>query len=174
MQNGFLFGSRPEALSPMSGRNWKRTQPRDWQDAQDLCLRFAKEKHNRSVDSVASLMGEMNKWTLYKQIESGGLPLRLIKPFEHACGIDFVSRWLVISNGKMVLDIPRGRKCDAQDINTLQTALNDTVGALLKFYADQQDADATLAAIQTALECMAWHKGNVEKYQQPELPFDED
>lgn len=159
----------------MKKRNWKAVQPRDWQDAQDLCLQYAKEKHNRSVDSVALLMGEMNKWTLYKQIESGGLPLRSIKAFEHACGIDFVSRWLVQSGGnRIVIEMPRGRQCDAGDMNALSTVLNESIGALLKFYSDKQDADATLAAIQSALEGLVYHKGNVEKYRQPELPFDEE
>jgi len=48
------------------------------------------------------------------------------------------------------------------------------IGELIKFYAEQNNLDGTLAAIQTTLERIAWHKGNVEKYQQPELPFDEE
>ncbi len=158
----------------MSARNWKRTQPRDLRDAMDLCLEYAKTKHNRSVDSVAELMGVVNKWTLYKWMQEGSLPARLIKPFEHACGVDYVSRWLAMSGNKLVIDIPKGRKGTLEDIQTLQSATHDAIGALMKFYEDKADAEATLAALQTALERMAWHKGNVEKYRQPELLFDED
>lgn len=158
----------------MTGRNWKRVQPRDLRDAMDCCLEYAKAKHNRSVDSVADLMGLASKWTLYKWIQEASLPSRLIKPFEHACGIDFVSRWLVVSGGKLVIDIPKGRKGGPEDIQALQASTHEAVGALMKFYEDKSNAEETLAAIQTALERMAWHKGNVEKYRQPELPFDED
>lgn len=140
----------------------------------DLCLEYARERHNRSVDSVAELMGEVNKWTLYKWIEAGNLPLRLLKPFEHACGTSFVSRWLATSDNKLVIDIPAGKKCRAEDVNSLQISLNDAVGALLAFYAGKQDQVTTLAAIQNGMESMAWHKGNVETYMQPQLPFDEE
>lgn len=158
----------------MSKRNWKRVQPRDLRDALDLCTEYAREKHNRSVDNIADEMGLASKWTLYKWIQEASLPVRLIKPFENACGIDFVSRWGVISTGKLVIEIPKGRKGEPDDIQALQTVTHDAIGALMKFYADKANVDDTLATLQTALERMAWHKGNVEKYRQPELPFDEE
>jgi len=158
----------------MSRRNWKTVQPLDLRNAMELCLEYAKAKHNRSVDTIADLMSLASKWTLYKWIQEASMPAKSIKGFEHACGIDYVSRWLVVSSGKLVIEIPKGRKGKADDIQELQLATNEAVGALLKFYTDQSDAEATLAAIQTALERMAWHKVNVEKYRQPELPFDED
>jgi hypothetical protein len=174
MQDGFLFGSLRKVLSPMSGRNWKRVQARDLRDAMDLCLEYAKVKHNRSVDTVADLMSLASKWTLYKWMQEASMPARSIKGFEHACGIDFVSRWLVVSGGKLVIDIPKGRKGGPEDIQALQASTHEAIGALMKFYEDKSNAEETLAAVQTALERMAWHKGNVEKYRQPELPFDED
>jgi hypothetical protein len=158
----------------MSRRNWRAMQPRDLRNAMELCLDYAKAKHNRSVDTIADLMGLASKWTLYKWMQEASMPAKSIKGFEYACGIDFVSRWLVVSSGRLVIDIPKGRKGKAGDIQELQLATNEAIGALLKFYADPSDMDATLAAMQTALERMAWHKGNVEKYRQPELPFDED
>lgn len=158
----------------MSGRHWHKVQPKSLRDATDLCLAYAKAKHNRSVDTVAEMMGEVNKWTFYKWIETGSLPARLIKPFQHACGIDFVSRWFVISDGKMVIDIPVGRKAVPHDIQVLQASAHDAIGRLITFYADHSEYIETLAALQTALEGLAWHKINVEKYQQPEIPFDED
>ena len=46
-------------------RNWKKVQPRDLRDAMDLCTEYARDKHNRSVDQIAELMGEVNKWTRF-------------------------------------------------------------------------------------------------------------
>jgi hypothetical protein len=140
----------------------------------DLCTEYAREKHNRSVDHISDEMGLSSKYTLYKWISECSMPVRLIRPFENACGIDFVSRWGVISTGKLVIDVPKGRKGTPEDINALQAVTHEAIGALMKFYADQSDEASTLASLQLALERMAWHKGNVEKYRQPELPFDED
>lgn len=158
----------------MSKRNWKRVQPYSLRDAMDKCLDHAREVHNRSVDTVADLMGLPSKWTLYKWVQEASLPSRLIKNFELACGVDFVSRWLAVSGGKLVIDMPAGRKSTPQDIHALQEVTNTAIGALIRFYNDQTDAGETLAAVQTALERLAWHKINVEKAHQPELPFDEE
>jgi hypothetical protein len=111
---------------------------------------------------------------LYKWIEAGSMPVRLVKAFEHACGIDFLSRWLAMSGNKLVIEIPIGKIADPDDIQALQEITHAAIGSLLKFYKEQADSDETLAAVQTALERLAWHRANVEKCRQPELPFDEE
>lgn len=156
----------------MPKRNWKTVQARDLRDAMDLCLEYAREKNNRSIDQIADLMGMESKWTLYKWIESVNMPVRMIRAFESHCGIDLVSRYLVASSGKLIIDIPRGRPCSSEDLLVLQSILNEAAGKLLRFYAEHSGHDETLAAVQTALEKLAWHRGNVEKYFQPELPFE--
>jgi hypothetical protein len=158
----------------MAKRNWKRVQPASLRDAMDLCLEYAREKQNQSIDNIADTMGLASKWTLYKWVQEANLPSRMIRPFEHACGIHLVSRWLAVSSGKLVIDIPRGKLASPEDIHTLQEVTHDAIGALIKFYADQADTTETLAAVQNALERLAWHRANVEKCRQPELPFDED
>jgi len=158
----------------MAKRNWKQVQPRDLRDALDLCTVYALEKHNRSKDHIADLMALESKWVLYKWISEANMPVRLVKTFEMACGIDLVSRWLVVSSGKLVIDIPKGKKCKATDIQDLQAVNHTAIGELIKFYNGEHNLEETLAAIQTSLESMAFHKGNVEKFQQPELPFNED
>jgi hypothetical protein len=158
----------------MAKRNWKRAQPRDLRHAMDLCLDYARERYNRSVDNIADLMGEVNRYTLYKWIEAGSMPVRKVKAFEHACGIDFLSRWLAMSGNKLVIEIPIGKIADPDDIQALQEITHAAIGSLLKFYKEQADSDETLAAVQTALERLAWHRANVEKCRQPELPFDEE
>lgn len=156
----------------MSRQNWKAIKPLDLQSAMEWCTKYAKAKHNRSVDTIADLMG-VNKWTLYKWMADADMPARLIKTFEHACGVNYVSRWLIESSGQMVLDVPTGKKCGATDIQHLQQDYHAAVGLLMSFYEELGEVDETLAALQTALEHTAWHQGNVKKYRQPELPFDD-
>jgi hypothetical protein len=158
----------------MAKRNWKRIQPRDLRHAMDLCLEYARERYNRSVDNIADLMGEVNRYTLYKWIEAGSMPVRKVKAFKHACGIDFLSRWLAMSGNKLVIEIPIGKIADPEDMQALQEITHAAIGSLLKFYKEQADSAETLAAVQTALERLAWHRANVEKCRQPELPFDEE
>ncbi|TAL45705.1 MAG: hypothetical protein EPN89_11875 [Methylovulum sp.] len=156
----------------MAKRNWKRVHAGNLRHAMELCIEHAKDKHNRSLEQVSELMGMASKWTLYKWVECGGLPANMIKPFEMACGIDCVSRWLVTSNNKLVIEVPIGRKVKADDIHLLQETTNAAIGALIQFYKHPADMETTLSAIQQALESMVFHRGNVLKYQQPEL-FDE-
>jgi len=159
----------------MARRNWRNVQPIDLRDAMDLCTEYAREKHNRSIDQISDLMGLPSKWTLYKWMQEASLPARSIKNFELACGASFVSRWLVVSSGnKLVIDIPKGRRITDEDILSLQEVINVAINALIKFYRQQDDLTGTIASIQSAMEQLAWHKGNVEKFQQPELPFDEE
>lgn len=157
----------------MSRRVWKRVQAGNLNQAMELCLEFAREKHNRSTEGVADLMG-VNHWTLYKWMSSGSMPANLIRPFEHACGIELVSRWLAASSNKLVIDMPRAAKSGPGDIMLLQAAINDAVGALIKFYDDKCNAMQTISAVQTALECLVWHRSNVSKYGQDELPFEDE
>lgn len=154
----------------MGKPNWRNVRPANIQDAFQWCIRFAKQQHNRSVEGIADLMG-VNHWTLYKWVGEGDMPAKLLRGFENACGIDYVSRWLVESAGKMVLEVPRGKKCTPKDLHDLQSAYHEAAGALMKFYRELGDVDQCLAALQTALEQTSWHKSNVQKYQQPELPM---
>lgn len=155
----------------MRKKNWRGVQAYDLRHAIELCIEHARDRHNRSIEQVADLI-DANKWTLYKWIESGAIPANKIKPIEFACGVDFISRYLVVTSGKLVIDIPKGRRSGPDDMQVLQVATHDAVGALMKFYNDQADAKETLASVQTAMESLAWHKTNVEKTEQPELPFD--
>ncbi|MDO5940617.1 hypothetical protein [Burkholderia cepacia] len=92
MQIGDLFGERLREGIPMSRRNWKRVRPMSLRHALELCKDYAKERHNLSVERIAERMGLADHWTLYKWFQSGRMPLNLVRPFESACGIDFVTR----------------------------------------------------------------------------------
>ena len=157
----------------MIRRNWKRIQPTSLRHALELCKDFAKERHNLSVERIAERMGLTDHWTVYKWIQTGRIPANMIRPYETACGIDYVTRWLAASSGRLLIDIPTGRKADAADMQALQELLNTAVGQLLQFYGGKAEAGDTLAAIQQAMEGLAWHRGNVQKHAQPELDFEE-
>jgi len=151
-------------------RNWKRIQPTSLLHALRLCKDYAREKHNRSVERIADLMG-VSPDLLYKWLGNGRMPASLIPAYEMACGIDYVSRWLVISAGKLVIDIPTGKVAKPGGIHELQDILNAAVGSLIRFYNGRTEAPETLAAAQSALEGLALHRGNVAKHTQPELDF---
>lgn len=155
----------------MAPRSWKSRQPGSLRQAMEWCLDYARVRHNRSVDRVADLMGLGSKWGLYKWLESGKLPAVLIRPFEAACGIDYVTRYIGHSAHKLLIDIPTGKRATGKDINTLQGSFTEAVSLLLKFYDGAAEAEETLAALYTTMEQLAWHQGAVERHRQPELDF---
>lgn len=158
----------------MSRRNWKKLQPTSLRHALELCKDFAKEKHNLSVERIAERMGEADHWTVYKWLQNGRMPAVLIPAYEAACGIDFVTRWLAGASGKLLIAVPTGRKLKANDVSALQQSLHSSVTALMDFYNDKVNAEEALAAITTGMESLAWHKGNVEQHNQPQLELGND
>ncbi|WP_029132706.1 hypothetical protein [Sedimenticola selenatireducens] len=155
----------------MTRRSWKNRQPTSLRQAMEWCLEYARERHNRSVDRVAELMGLASRWTLYKWLESGRLPAILIRPFEEACGITYVTRFIGHSAHKLLIDIPTGRNATAKDINGLQASCTEVVGKLLAFYEGKVGTEETLATLHTTMEQLAYQQRTVEKHQQPELGF---
>ncbi|NLR73555.1 hypothetical protein [Leeia aquatica] len=158
----------------MSRPNWSRIQPSSLRHALELCKDFAKARRNQSVERIAERMGLTDHWTVYKWIQTGRIPANMIRPYETACGIDYITRWLAASAGRLLIDIPTGRDASAEDMQKLQEVLNTAVGQLLQFYGGKAEAADTLAAIRNAMEGLAWHRGNVEKHAQPELCFQEE
>ncbi|MBA1271622.1 MULTISPECIES: hypothetical protein [Pseudomonas] len=157
----------------MNRRYWKNVQATSLRGAMELCKDFAKEAHNKSVERIAIDMGETDHWTLYKWFQTGRMPANMIRPFEQACGCDYVTRWINASAGRLTIDIPTGRRCTAKDTQALQELLTTAAGKLLAFYAKTCEAEETLAAIQAAMEGLAWHRGNVSQSQQPQLELEE-
>lgn len=158
----------------MAATRWKNRQPTSLRQAMEWCLEHARTRHNRSVDRVAEQMGLASKWVLYKWLESGRLPAVLIRPFEVACGIDFVSRFVAHSAHKLLIDIPTGKRANDHEINALQASFTASVSLLLRFYQGQAEADETLSGLTSTMEYLAWHRGEVERHQAPELDFFEE
>ena len=173
MQTHTHFGSPAKRLSPARCRFWKHRVPAALKAALDECLSFALEAHNRSVDRVAELVGLDSKWVLYKWIGETRMPINMVAPFEHACGIDLVSRFMAANTGKLVIPLACGRASTPGDINHLQCDTTEAIRALLEFYAGRESAEVTQAAILTAMQDLGWHHANVGKHEQPEFDFQE-
>lgn len=156
----------------MANRDWKKARAASLPQAMELCLEHARAVHNRSVDNVADLMGLPNKWRLYKWVENADLPARYLRGFEHACGCDFITRYLAHSAHRLLIDIPRGRRVEATDLHALQQLTNEAVGALIAFAAGHVEAEDVIAATTRAMEGLAWHRANAEKHSQPELELE--
>lgn len=156
----------------MNRRRWKNVRPTSLRHALELCKDFAIDAHNKSVQRIADEMGLPDHWALYKWLQTGRMPANLIRPYERVCNCDYVTRWIAASAGRLTIEMPTGRHCTAQDTQVLQELLTTAAGKLLAFYAKNSEADETLAAIQAAMEGLAWHRGNVSQTQHPQLELE--
>lgn len=149
-------------------RNWKRLLPTSLREAFRLCKQHGIDEKRLSVERQAELMGKTPDW-LYKCLADASMPANLIPMYEALTGADFVSRHLAVSGGKLVIEAPVGRACDASDIQTLQEILNCAVGKLLSFHAGKSDADEVIANVTEAMQKLAWHRQNAADHGQPSL-----
>ena len=157
----------------MTRRVWKNVRPNSLVHALRLCKEFAQDRHNLSVERIAERMGLEDHWALYKWIANGRMPLVLAPAFEHACGINLVARWMAATDGKLLVDMPRGRQAQPADMVELNTGFAQALQLLTDFYQADGKADpaATLAALRLHLEQVAYHHHNVAQYATPELEF---
>jgi hypothetical protein len=157
----------------MTRRNWKGYQPATLRDALAGCKDFALQRHHLSVERIAERMGLEDHWALYKWIANGRMPLVNLHAYEHACGIDLVTRYLAATAGKLLVDIPRGKQAQPADMVELNSAFASALQLLTDFYqqGDKADPAATLEALRNHLEQVAYHQRNVAAYAAPELEF---
>ena len=153
----------------MSRVNWNKVQPTSITHAMELCVLYARDKRNLSVERIAELMGQASHHSLYKWMAEGRMPAVLIRPFEHACGASYVSRYIAHSAQYLTLRIPSGTKAEARALKALQASLPSAVTALIEFHDARMTQDDCIAVLTGALENLAWHRANVEKADCPEL-----
>lgn len=153
----------------MTRRNWKALQPSSLRHAFELCKDHARERLNKSVEGIAEDMGLADHWVLYKYLQKGSMPANLIRPYELACGIDFVTRYLAASNGRLLVQIATGRKLVHADIVELHEHFATALKLLTEYYAKPGDPSAALAALTTHMEHVAWHRQNVAQHVNPQL-----
>lgn len=152
-------------------RNWKKARPTSLLHALELCVEHARETRNAGIDRIASRMGEEHHHNLYKYLSNGRMPLVKLNAFEDATGAAFVTRWLAMSAGLLVIDIPTGRTASAEEVLALHDLLNEAIGALLQFYSGKTELADVQASVTAALEALAFHRENTKKHSQPELEF---
>jgi hypothetical protein len=174
-KTGFLFGSRfgpGREGFPMTRRNWKRVRPTSLVEALRLCREYAGDKQNLSVERIADRMGATHD-SLYKWLATGRLPAILIPAYEHACGCHFASDWLAASAGRLVIPMPTGRSASPGDMVEFNSGFAAALQLLSDFYAQPGHSDpaATLAALTSHLQQVAWHQANVAAFSNPELDF---
>lgn len=161
----------PATAAPSRRRNWNRLQASSLRQALELCKDHARERLNKSVERIADDMGVTDHWSLYKWIQTGRIPGNLIIPYESACGINFVSRWLAASRGKLLVDIPTGRDLTESDVVELHNCFGSALQLLTDFYAGKGSPESALEALTTHLRQVAWHHANVTQHANPELDF---
>lgn len=157
----------------MTRRNWKRVRPNSFLEALRLCKEHAQERLNLSVERIADVMGVTHD-SLYKWLGTGRMPGILIPAYENACGISLVSEWLSAARGRLVIDMPAGRKVEQTDLLALNSGFAAALQVLTEFYAKQADPKDTLAALANHLQQVAWHHANVERSAEPQLDFSTD
>lgn len=153
-------------------RDWKRIRPISLVHAMRLSTEFAQERHNLSVARIADRMG-VSLDCLYKWLATGKLPAVQIPTLELACGCSYVSTWLAMSAGKLVIDQPKGRKASDSDLVEFNTGFAEALQMLGNFHQGKTGAQETLLALQRHLEQAAWHHANVATHATPELEFGE-
>lgn len=139
-------------------------------DAILLAKQFA--KGNRKPSKVMSdLMGVELK-TYYRWLLEHTMPLNRIAQFEALTQTQFISEYLCTLHGdKVVIDIPRGKKGSVIDIAQVQKIAAEAIAMLVRWYADESDANETVVALSQALSVLAYERENVKKADSPELPF---
>lgn len=151
--------------------NWKNVQPISLIHALRLCKDYAIERKRLSVERIADLMGVTHD-SLYKWLSTGRMPAVLIPAYEHACGIQFVTRWLAVSNGKLMIDMPTGRPANDDDIQRLHLNFSQAVSQLINFYNGTETQENTLSSLQVILEDLVGHRENVHQYHNPQLALE--
>lgn len=152
-------------------RDWKRIRPISLVHAMRLSTEFAMERHNLSVARIADRMG-VSLDCLYKWLATGKLPAVQIPTLELACGCSYVSTWLAMSAGKLVIDQPKGRKTSDSDLVEFNTGFAEALQMLGNFHQGKSSAQETLLSLQRHLEAAAWHHANVAQHATPELDFE--
>ena len=158
-------------LAPKVPARWNKLAPTSLRHALELCKDYAREVRNLSVERIADEMGVTDHWSLYKWMQNGRMPVNLVRPFESACGINYVSRWIATSGGKLLVDLAGGRLHGPDDMVTLNTSFSEALQLLSDFYAagGKGDPKATLDAINHHLQQCCYHRNNVAACAQPEL-----
>lgn len=142
--------------------------PTSLRQAFEADRRHAQRYRQMSVERLAELR-DTTPGNLYKQMEDGTMHAARLAGWFHDTGGKAVISLLAAQAGGVFIPIALGRKVGPDDIQALQGALNQAVGALLAFHAGRLEAEDCQAALWGGMAGLAWHRENVSKADQPEL-----
>ena len=152
----------------MRKRNWKKERATSLVHSFELAGDYALEVLRRPPKQMAELM-DTSLPTYYRWISEGAMPASKIRQFEHLCGCHFVSDYLALAAGRMVVEVPVGKRAAEIEIAELQSANAQAIKLLIDFYAGRSALDETLMALDDALRGLGFHRANVVKVTEPEL-----
>ncbi|MDP2607981.1 MULTISPECIES: hypothetical protein [unclassified Oceanobacter] len=153
----------------MAKRNWKREQPRSLKHAMELCVDHAKSVKNLSVERIADLIGITSQYTLYKWLDEARMPALMIRPFEHACGVSFVTQYLAASDYQLLVPMPKAKAAKDTDLMALQQSFSQAVTVLAAFYMGNESGESASAELARHMAEVASHRVRVERMGSPEL-----
>lgn len=152
----------------MSRRNWKTFRPNSVTEALRGLKDHGIERHNLSVERQADRIAESAD-LLYKWHATGRMPVTHVIAYEAACGAHFLTQYLASAAGKLLVDIPTGRRLTPVELAELQGVVAQAVTSVLNFYLGKVDRDEALQHIDEGMAALAWHRANVAKADTPEL-----
>lgn len=149
-------------------RKNQRKQATSLDEAIQMCADYAQIKHRRPAKVISDLMGVELK-TYYRWMADSAMPINRIRQFESFCGCNYVSEYLCIAAGKVVIDIPTGNKTPVAQLGEMQANAGNAIVLLSRFYEGKSSLEETLDALNHTLTDMAYHRQNIIKHSAPEL-----
>ncbi|GHD63740.1 hypothetical protein [Jeongeupia chitinilytica] len=152
----------------MRKRNWKKVQAFSLDEAIQLTAEYADEIARRPAKVMADLMGVELK-TYYRWLAESSMPLHRVRQFEAFSGCHFISDYLAVASGRVVIAVPMGRASKANDLLEMQATFTDAMSQLVRFYQHGSGLEDTVSALTATLNQLAWQRENVSKAASPEL-----
>lgn len=152
----------------MAARKWKPMRPaHSIGHATEMDLAHALKNYNRSIKTVAGLMGTKLD-TFYKQLAEDRIPVCAVAAFGHACGSHYLTDFLSAQAGRLVVGMPTGRATPL-NLAELQVFQSEVLALLMRCYERKADPRETADALTALLGEIAFQRENVLRLDAPEL-----
>ncbi|MCB6182349.1 hypothetical protein LIN78_02110 [Leeia sp. TBRC 13508] len=145
----------------------RRQIPTSLDDAIEKATQQA-DRSRRPAKVMADLMGVELK-TYYRWLSESSMPLNRLRQFETFCGAHFVSDYLSTAAGRVVIEIPVGKKAKPEDIANMQAMFGKAIMLLSQFWETRDGMEETLSVLTETLQQVAFQRENVLKSVSPEL-----
>lgn len=120
----------------------------------DSCIAHAKLELYRDIGDVAEAAG-VNKWVLYKWVQTGKVPAVHIPAFERACGVTHLSKCLAGASGQLVIQAPRPDGYSQLDWAKAQWEVAKAMAEAAAAALDPEKNKDALRAVNLAMDALA-------------------